>query len=244
MFGLFKFKLPKAVTEQLILELEQLNATPLTRSDLERLAEFQELHDTQSGVYVLYMGQKAVYAGKADELVKRLHQHLEKIRGRLVLDKAEIRYKALILDENWSTSANEGLLIKHYKQKGECEWNKAGFGPKDPGKNRDGYKPNKFDTNYPINLEWKIEELADLCTLGNALVILKEQLPYTVRYELEKADLNRAMNFNGVTRSAIALSSHIAMTLGGDYQFMIFKSHLVLYRSKKEYAHGARIAPE
>jgi len=37
---------------------------------------------------------------------------------------------------------------------------------------------------------------------------------------------------------AIAIAKHF----GDEYQFMLFKSHMVLYKSKKEYAHGTRLA--
>jgi len=241
MFDLFKFRLPIAVTNQLIEKLESLVATPLTRADLDRLAEFQRKHEMQAGVYVLYLDGVAVYAGKAEGLLERLHQHLEKIRGRVILAEKEVRYKALLLDENWSTSANEDLLIRHFKERGECEWNKSGFGPKDPGKNRDGYQPNKFDTLYPINTEWPILRVSDAMTVGEVLVLMKEQLPYTMRYELPAADFRMKFKLKGVPRTAMGLASAIAKHLGEEYEFMLFKSHMVLYRSKKQYAHGARL---
>lgn len=241
MFDLFKFRLPIAVTEQLIAKLEGLQATPLTKTDLDRLSDFQKKHEMRAGVYVLYMDDIAVYAGKADGLLDRLRQHLERIRGRTILARKEIRYKALLLDENWSTSANEDLLIKHFKRRGECEWNKAGFGPKDPGKNRDGYKPNKFDTLYPIDTTWEVEGLKDSMTIGAVLDLMKDQLPFTIRFSLSKEDLSRKLKLQGSPRTSIALASLIAKTLGKQYQFMIFKSHMVLYKSKKQYAHGTRL---
>lgn len=241
MFDLFKFRLPIAVTIQLIEKLEGLEPTPLTKADLGRLAEFQRKHDMQAGVYVLYMDGKAVYAGKADGLLDRLQQHLEKIRGRVTLLEKEIRYKALLLDENWSTSANEDLLIRHFKDMGQCEWNKSGFGPKDPGKNRDGYQPNKFDTLYPINTDWALKGVSDSMTIGDVLTLMKNELPYTMRYELDASSLNRKLKLKGVPRTAISLATHIAKVLGDDFQFMVFKSHMVVYKSKKQYAHGTKL---
>ncbi len=241
MFDLFKFRLPIAVTNQLIEKLERLEATPLTRADLIRLADFQREHEMHAGVYVLYLDGLAVYAGKADGLLDRLHQHLERIRGRVTLADKEIRYKALLLDENWSTSANEDLLIRHFKERGECEWNRSGFGPKDPGKNRDGYQPNKFDTLYPINTEWPIAGVTDTTTIGEVLRLMKEQLPYTLRYSLPEADLDKQLKLKRVARTAMGLASAIARHLGKEYQFMLFKSHMVLYKSKQEYAHGFRL---
>ncbi len=243
MFDLFKFRLPIAVTEQLIAKLEGLTATALTLEALRSLADFQVKHDMRSGVYVLYLDGKAVYAGKADDVVDRLQQHLEKIRGRVILAQQEIGYKALVLDENWSTSANEGLLISHYKTKGECEWNGAGFGPKDVGKRRDGQEPNWFDKQYPINTDWKIDSLEDKTTLREVLAAMKNQLPYLLRYELDVEDLNRKLNLKGVERTAHALASLVAKTLGREYQFVVFHSHMVVYKSKKQYEYGT-VLPE
>lgn len=244
MFDLFKFRLPIAVTTQLIEKLEQLEATPLTRADLDRLADFQRKHEMQAGVYVLYLDGVAVYAGKADGLLDRLHQHLEKIRGRVILAAKEVRYKALLLDENWSTSANEDLLIRHFKERDECEWNKSGFGPKDPGKNRDGYQPNRFDLLYPINTEWPITGVGDAMSIGEVLALMKEQLPYVLRYELPVEDMRRTLKLKGVPRTAMGLALAIAKELGEEYQFMLFKSHMVLYKSRKQYAHGTRLTPK
>lgn len=241
MFDLFKFRLPIAVTSQLIDKLEKLEATPLTGADLDRLADFQRQHEMEAGVYVLYLDGVAVYAGKADGLLDRLQQHLEKIRGRVILADMEVRYKALLLDENWSTSANEDLLIRHYKERGECEWNNSGFGPKDPGKYRDGYQPNKFDLLYPINTEWPITGAGDTMSIGEVLSLMKDQLPYVLRYELPVEDMSRRLKLKGVPRTAMGLSLAIAKHLGAEYQFMLFKSHMVLYKSRKQYAHGTRL---
>lgn len=123
----------------------------------------------------------------------------------------------------------------------ECEWNKSGFGPKDPGKNRDGYQPNKFDVLYPINTDWPINGVADTMTIGEVLALMKEQLPYVMRYELPATDLSKKPKLKGVPRTAMGLALAIAKQLGAEYQFMLFKSHMVLYKSKKEYAHGTRL---
>ena len=49
---------------------------------------------------------------------------------------ANVRFRCLVLHGNWSTSANEDLLIAHYKGRGESKWNGSGFGPKDVGRER------------------------------------------------------------------------------------------------------------
>jgi len=41
MFALFRFDLPIAVTEQLVAQLDQMEASPLTDEELKRLADYQ-----------------------------------------------------------------------------------------------------------------------------------------------------------------------------------------------------------
>lgn len=79
-------------------------------------------------------------------------------------------------------------------------------------------------------------------TLKEVLALMKEQLPYTLRYELPADDLSKKLKLKSVPRTAMSLALAIAKQLGEEYQFMLFKSHLVLYKSKKQYAHGTRLA--
>src|ERR1700679_4370624 len=122
MFDFFRFSLPRAVTDQLVERLDQLVSSPLTNDALAHLAAFQAKHERSQGVYVIYQSGAAVYGGKADGLAERLGEHLWKLRGRRGIDMALIDFKALVLDENWSTSANEALLVNHFKARNECRW--------------------------------------------------------------------------------------------------------------------------
>jgi len=104
MFAYFRFSLPRAVTEQLVERLGHLKTSPLTAAALKKLKSFQAKSGTTPGVYVIYLDQCAVYAGKAEDVAERLAQHLWKLSGRRGIDPEQIKVKALLLDENWSTS--------------------------------------------------------------------------------------------------------------------------------------------
>lgn len=238
MFELFKFRLPVAVTGQLIEKLEGLKPSLLTTEALAQLKQFVVENDMKSGVYVLYLNGKAVYAGKAEDVVDRLRQHLRKLNGRLGIASQEVSYKALVLDENWSTSANENLLIDHFRARGECEWNGAGFGPKNVGANRDDYQPNRFDSQYPINTAISIDGLEDRTSIGDILKAMKTQLPYLLRYKLDADILKLVISLKGIPRTANSLAELIAKTLGPEYQFVVFASHMTLYKSAESYKYG------
>src|SRR5438046_5950009 len=110
MFEFFHFSLPRAVTEHLIERFDQLKPSPLSEEYLQRLAAFQIAQKSTQGVYLIYKGETAVYGGKANDVEVRLDEHREKLRARRGIEMAVIGFKALLLDENWSTSANEDLL--------------------------------------------------------------------------------------------------------------------------------------
>ena len=243
MFDYFRFSLPRAVTEQLVERLEQLTSSPLTNDALAKLTAFQAENETAQGVYVIYQGGSAAYAGKADGLAERLGEHLWKLCGRQGIDLATVGFKALLLDENWSTSANEGLLINHFKAKNECRWNGSGFGPKDPGKNRDGGEPNWFDNIFHVRDDYTIENIVDAMTVGAVLAQIKEQVPYLFRYDVPAQAAETALRLRGVPRTARALALAVTKALGAGWQLMLFKNGFTLYRAAKTYANGTQLLP-
>jgi len=91
------------------------------------------------GVYKLFHNDVLVYVGKADNLPKRLGEHLTKIKGRQKIAVEEMGFKCLYVGKTWTPLAPEEALIKHFKATGEgqCEWNGNGFGPHDPGRERE-----------------------------------------------------------------------------------------------------------
>ena len=250
MFALFRFDLPTAVTEQLVAQLDQMKPSPLTDEGLEKLADYRsELANIQrqpqirQGVYVIHLGKKAVYAGKADNLQARLGQHKFNLSGRRNVDPKKIGFKCLLLEPGWSTSANESLLIDHYRSKGECEWNLNGFGINDPGKNRDGAIPNTFDTSFPINEDWPVRDINDRETTAELLKKLKKQLPFLLRYSLDDESGGEEIDLNDVLRTAKTVLLKAARLLGPEWQLMLFKGYITLYRANKRYEHGTQLHP-
>jgi hypothetical protein len=248
MFALFRFDLPIAVTEQLVAQLDRMEASPLTDEELKRLADYQnklaevqKLPKIRQGVYVIYLDGKAVYAGKADKLRDRLGDHKFKLGGRRNIDMARMGFKCLLLEASWSTGANESLLIEHYRSKGQCEWNLNGFGINDPGKNRDGSIPNAFDTNFPINEDCEVNGVNDEETVGKLLAKLKTQLPFLLRFALNAETEKVKLNLKGVPRTAKDVLVKVAKTLGKDWQLMMFKGCITLYRNNRRYEYGKQL---
>jgi hypothetical protein len=244
-FSLFRFDLPDAVTKSLLVELDRISGSKLDSTNLYQLQAFQEKHEINHGVYLLLQNGTPVYVGKADNVYDRLQQHWEKLTGRRDLEINSIEFKALILEVSWSTSANEELLIDHYQGKDQCKWNHKGFGPKDPGKNRDGHTPGWFDETYPINEDWPIDDVEDEVSVGVLLKILKESTPYLIRYTINSPDTDLRLNLAGVDRTAKALLIATAKSLGANWQLMLFKSHFTLYKHERirQYPNGEQLHP-
>lgn len=250
MFALFRFDLPTAVTEQLVAQLDRMKPSPLTDEELKKLgsyqtelAKIQKLPRIRQGVYVIYFDEKAVYAGKADNLRSRLGDHKFKVSGRRHIDLSRIGFKCLLLEASWSTSANESLLIEHYKSKGECEWNLNGFGINDPGKKRDDATPNPFDTAHPINEDWPVRDLGDSETVKDVLSKLKAQLPFLLRYEVDIENGRKLVDLQNVNRTAKAVVVEVSQTLGPGWQLMLFKGYLTLYHANRLYENGKQLYP-
>ena len=250
MFALFRFDLPIAVTEQLIAQLDKMDSSPLTDAELQKLADYQSelarvqnLPKLRQGVYVIFLGDKAVYAGKADNLRNRLGDHKFKVSGRRNIDLKKVRFKCLILESSWSTSANEDLLIAHYKKNGQCEWNQNGFGLNDPGKNRDGAIPNAFDKAFPINDECEVKGVNDKETARKVMEKLKKQLPFLLRYKFTKDVSEIPIDLAGVPHKANEVLLKVARTLGPEWQLMLFKGNMTLYRTNRSYDNGTKLHP-
>ncbi|PLC06038.1 hypothetical protein CY658_03040 [Variovorax sp. RO1] len=238
----FEIDIIDALSGQLLAALDTLTLAPL---DVAHIAQVE----SQQGIYVLYKQGITVYVGKADNLRSRLGDHLKKLTGRRNVVLSELAFKCLYVHKNWTALAPEASLIVHYKSLnvGLCAWNGTGFGPHDPGRDREttNKHPEGFDSLHPI-----IDDLP--CTwvaprVWNArelLLSLKDNLPYLLRFQVEGHYRNGHADYNNVDVSvptaampAKALLGLIASALP-DWQATAFVSHMILYREFRTYSFG------
>jgi hypothetical protein len=210
------------------------------------LQEFQaEVRSTQ-GVYLLIYDGQPRYIGKANNVKDRLTQHFTKLRGRRHIDLGKLSYKVLLLDQSMSTAANEDILIGLFKTQYSDMWNGAGFGPKDPGKERDTTKPGKFDQQHPIIDDYAVEIDLDLeggVQLGSLLAKMKFQLPYVFRYEVPASVQLSTIHLQSVNHVARDLLQAIVTHLGDGWRGAIISYGMVLYKTSKRYPYGIEIDP-
>jgi hypothetical protein len=247
----FEIDIIDALTSQLVRSFDKLIESPLTTPILGALNEEQ-------GVYQLFLNNKLIYVGKADNIPKRLDEHRFKITGRHTPLPFLMSFKCLYVHKNWTTLAPETSLISHYKggATGSCEWNGNGFGPHDPGRNREitNKAPDGFDAVFPIKNNWPCPWIEPKnWNVLSLLVALKDtnKLPFLLRYETEhlggdkfahytKGHPDHRTAFVNVPHrgmSVIELLELITKALPG-WQATAFVSHLILYKEDRKYRHG------
>jgi len=184
----FEFDLPEALLARLINVLDGVEAAPLLPNVVAEIPEEQ-------GVYQLFLLRRAtpelVYVGKTDAasgLRDRLARHATKILNRVGLEPADVLFKAVRVFVFTAVDL-ETQLINHYGGTAKVSWNGSGFGSNDPGRERDTqtYKPDHFDTQFPIDTRRPVE--FDIPASGSAAAILwalKRRLPYLVRFQVAR----------------------------------------------------------
>jgi hypothetical protein len=246
MQAFYIFDFVRTINEQLFEKLNLLEASPLCITALEALANYQTECGSTKGVYCIFYKGKAVYAGKSDSVSERLTQHFNKLRGRLEISLENVGYKAILLETSMSTAANERLLIKAFKAKKECDWNGKGFGPKDPGQERDTTKPSGFDLRFPIRNQWVVDGIEDRETLGQLLTKIKKGLPYLFRWDddaLTPQALEKVVDLTQVPRDAESLLKFVGGLFGDGWQAVVLSHGMILYKNTKKYPHGRVVHP-
>lgn len=246
MQSIYVFDFLMTVSAQLKERLENMGESLLDANALRDLSAFQDKSDSRQGVYVLHYDGSPVYLGKANNVSARLFQHLEKLSGRQHIDRSLIGYKALLLDKSMSTAANENILIAMFKERYPAMWNGNGFGPKDPGQERDTTKPGWFDKNFPIIEDYDVELETDpdgSIELRSLFVQMKTQLPYVFRYDVPATELDQRVALAGINRDARSLLQAAVKILGAGWKGAVISYGMVLYKTNKEYRYGVELTP-
>ena len=238
----YTFDFLATVSAQLVTDLEALPVSLLDAGTLTALAQYQNANNARQGVYLLHLDSVPVYLGKADNVADRLGQHLRKLSGRKNLTLTDVGYKALLLDRSMSTAANESVLIAIFRQSHAAMWNGKGFGPKDPGKERDTTRPSFFDRTYPIDDAWLVDFPDDTTTAAHLMDAIKQAVPYTFRFDLKNAG-DTVVNLTGVPRTAKALLCATVRALGAGWKGAVLAYGMVLYRTDKQYRFGEELLP-
>jgi hypothetical protein len=235
----FEFDLPKALLERLSATLDATGTAPLTEANAARLGEVQ-------GVYELFHKGQLVYVGKTDAkagLRQRLSRHALKIKHRIGLDPNDVSFKAVRIFVFTAMDLEADLIVHHAKD-GKLAWNNSGFGANDPGRNRDRseIKAGHFDARYPIDTDFAISGLtfAKAASIAEALDMLKERIPYNLRFEREGNDPHSDLVAAtlGKTLKPKTVREGLSAIVGAlpkGWTATILPGYIILYRERATY---------
>ncbi|WP_280674099.1 GIY-YIG nuclease family protein [Kitasatospora sp. MAA19] len=220
----FTLSITKALGDQLAAALNGLEPVPLHEDSIKELKE-------RAGVYQLYLNGEFVYVGKADRsLPARLRNHLLKISGRRRISLEDTTFSCLYVAEDFSALAPEQLLISHHKGMGNIPWNNNGFGNKDPGRQRDHTIPNRFDVQFPIDLDRPVEGLEPgEITLHDLLEKVKAGLPYNFRYGRSAAFKDQLITVPEGQATADEVFRLISAAIPDKWQITALVGYVIMY---------------
>jgi hypothetical protein len=242
MHQLFSFDFLNTISKQLHDALDALSVTKLDADAVCELRKCQSADSAKQGVYLLYKAGEPVYMGKADDVAARLEEHMIKMQGRQHIDPDEIGYKSILLEKSMSTAANENVLIALFTDRYSGMWNGKGFGPKDPGQERDTTRPSDFDRDHPIRLDIDIPDIDDDETLHSVCHKMKAHLPWVFRFKLNGRK-DDTIDLRGVERQPEPLLQAVVDRLGVGWRGAVLSFGMVLYKSRKEYRFGRVVDP-
>lgn len=241
----FRFNYPRAVGDQLQEAFENLIAGQLR-------PELVDLIPDGVGVYMLFHPdpQALVYIGKADGgLRNRLARHFRKLSGRRI-DASAVYFKGALLEEDYLAVAPEDILIKRLTPYMVDRWNGKGFGPNDPGRERDTtrLRTDHFDVRFPARFDWPVNGLTVASTVGSAVLRLQEELPYTFRVD-ERLRPHGVMagplaqlpvGFPGDELPAREAFRHLTAALPPGWQITALPGYVIGYEEERQFPSAVR----
>jgi len=108
-------------------------------------------------------------------------------------------------------------------------WNNKGFGPKDPGQERDTTKPSAFDQQHPIRADYPLEDIQDSETVESLFIKMKAQLPFVFRYKLQDEVETRTVHLTGIARQADRLLAIAVKVLDPGWQAAVLSYGMVVH---------------
>lgn len=255
--GLFEFDISTPLFEQMSSDFDLLAPVPLNEANLADVAD-------RPGVYGLHHDDRLVYVGKADDsAATRLRKHRRQLDGRLGITPDEVSFKCLHFANTWDPFKPEAHMIRRYAPR----WNNTGFGPNDPGRQRDHtrLKDAHWHVLYPLDPDYACGGIpAGQYDVLELLREIAKQVPYWVRfqgnreghgdgerrlYEAAQSDFSQAqpveVRCDGMSARALLLLAVRALPNSHDWQLTQLPSHLLLYREQgAEYPRMTRLWPE
>lgn len=240
--GLFEFDIATPLFEQMCADFDVLAPVPLDEAHLAGVGE-------RPGVYALHHRGSLVYVGKADDDARgRLKKHWRQLHGRAGITPAEVGFRCLHFAYTWDPFKPEAHMIDRYQP----GWNSKGFGPNDPGRQRDTthLDDDHWHVRYPLDPDYICHGVpAGQYDALELLRLVAKKAPFWVRfqgnrearsasarihYEAAHADFVRAKPIlvlkDDMTARELLVMVARALPNPDMWQLTQLPSHLLLYR--------------
>lgn len=254
-YGEYEIDIEEILRQGLPAFFATVASAPLTAANVERIPM------RAKGAYMLLLDGHPVYAGKTDTrhgFRDRLGRHHFTVQHRIGLDPARISFKAVRILV-FSSFDVEALLIQETRKSDPTalRWNDSGFGSNDPGRNREIQEPADFDKEFPVDIDRPLDILSPgtTMTVHDALVRMKDGLPYLLRYETDPAANGRPSRHTVGHAEARAATMTVPVApatartvlqtalnaLPPGWQVTVFPDRLILYREAQTYRYAREV---
>lgn len=246
----FELDLTKALLEHLPPIFEHLDGAALTLPEVDKLPE------SAQGVYMLLEDGTPMYIGKTDAahgFKTRLQRHFYTLSARKKLELDKVSFKAVRIMV-FTTINVERTLIDYFLGNDPLRWQNSGFGSNDPGHNREGQEPSKFDVTYPIDIDKSLSFIpTGSLSVRDLLLLLKEGLPYDLRYETDKSPTGKPVKHTiahedhrnaivNVPRPMMSLrelfDGIILQALPSEWIATVFPGRVIFYKEQTTYRYA------
>ena len=174
--GLFDFDIATPLFNQISEAFDALSPLSLT---IENLANVKE----QPGVYGLHHSGELVYVGKADDDARsRLRKHRRQLHGRIGITPDDVHFRCLHLAHTWDPFQPEAHMIGQRHP----SWNSKGFGPNDPGREREttNLAEDRWHVRFALDPDFRCSGVPsghyDVLELLRAVA---KDAPYWIRFQ-------------------------------------------------------------
>jgi hypothetical protein len=189
--------------------------------------------------------EDVVYIGAAQKsLRERLQYCYTKLAGRQGIDLRDITFSHLLVGDELAFLGSQLILATPYVKNLSPQWNRNGFGNRDPGRGRDKsiVTGSHFDAKYPIDLLYRFPlDLAFHNPLASLLGEIGRKLPYTFRYDRSNATLAElTCEIDGTMPTADQAFAQIATAIGSEWQITAFPGYVTMYPEVTHYPSASR----
>ena len=242
--GLFEFDIAGPLFEQMCADFDLLTPIVLSKPNLAKVGE-------RPGVYALHHAGDLVYVGKADADARgRLSKHWKQLHGRVGIDPGDVSFRCLHFAHTWDPFQPEAHMIARYGP----AWNHRGFGPNDPGRQRDrtNLADSHWHVKYPLNPAYPCQGVpSGQYDVLELLRTIAKDAPFWVRfqgnregrtaqgrrlYEDAHSDFAAAevieVPQSGMGASDLLLLAVSSLPNPDEWQLTQLPSHLLLYRER------------